>query len=187
MILAGVAVNAFAAALTALVMSFAPNPWALSEIVFWLMGSLKNASWADSLLAAPLIIMGTGLLAWSARALDALTLGEETAASLGINLTRTRMLIFSGTALAVGAGVAVAGAVGFVGLIAPHLMRPLFQHRPGRLIIPSALAGGLLILMSDTMIRVLSGPRPPLYLGVVTALLGAPFFLYLITKMRMQA
>ena len=180
LILSGVAVNAMAGALTALLMNLAPNPWALAEIAYWLMGSLKDASWTEIAFAAPLILAGLAILSTTGRSLDALSLGEETAVSLGVNLRRQRVTVVAGTALAVGGGVAVAGAIGFVGLVVPHLLRPLVAHRPGALILPSMLGGALLVTLADLFVRLVSGPGMPLYLGVVTALIGAPFFLWLV-------
>ena len=180
LILSGVAVGALANAMTALLMNFSPNPWALSEIAYWLMGSLNNASWTEVWIALPLIISGLALLILNRRALDALSLGEDTAASLGFDLGRVKLLIVAGTALAVGGGVAVAGAIGFVGLVIPHLLRRFVAHEPGRLILPSALGGAALLSLADTATRIMSGQGLPLYLGVATAVLGAPFFLWLV-------
>ncbi|MCW5725778.1 MAG: iron ABC transporter permease [Maricaulaceae bacterium] len=182
LILSGVAVGALATSLTALAMNFAPNPWALSEIAYWLMGSLTGASWTEAAFVAPLILAGLILLALNARALDALSLGEEAARSLGVDLKRLQILIVSGAALAVGASVAAAGAIGFIGLVAPHLLRPFTGHEPGRLILPAALLGAALLTAADALVRVLSGQGQALYLGVATALLGAPFFFWLVRK-----
>tara|TARA_R110000868_G_scaffold101630_5_gene279759 strand:+ start:38458 stop:39447 length:990 start_codon:yes stop_codon:yes gene_type:complete len=187
LILAGVAIGSLATALTALLMNLAPNPWALAEIAYWLMGSLQDASWNEVRFAAPLVACGLALLALTPRGLDALSLGEDTARSLGIDPVRLRLLVVCGTALAVGAGVAVAGAIGFVGLVVPHLLRPLTGHRPGALILPSALGGAMLILLADLATRLLSGPGMPLYLGVLTALIGAPFFLWLVRHLPGRA
>ncbi|WP_339336069.1 iron ABC transporter permease, partial [uncultured Maricaulis sp.] len=187
LILAGVAVNATAGALTALLMNLAPNPWALAEIAYWLMGSLNDASWTEVGFAAPVILAGLVVLAPLARSLDALGLGEETARSLGIELGRLRLTVILGTALAVGGGVAVAGAIGFVGLVVPHVLRPFAQYRPGALLLPSALGGALLIVIADLATRLLSGPGIPLYLGVLTALIGAPFFLWLVRQTQRRA
>ncbi len=183
-ILGGVALSSLSVALTALLMNLAPNPWALSEIAYWLMGSVADRSWAEVAVAAPPVLAGIGVLALGARALDALTLGEDAARSMGVSPGRTGRLVVLGTLLGVGAGVAVAGAIGFVGLAAPHLLRPFIGARPGRLIAPSALAGAGLLLAADMLARALSGPGTPLYLGVTTALLGAPFFLYLVIRQR---
>lgn len=180
LILAGVAVGATATALTALIMNLAPNPWALAEIAYWLMGSLNDASWSEAGFALPLIGGGLVLLLLTRGGLDALSLGEETARSLGVDLARLRLCVVAGTALAVGGGVAVAGAIGFVGLVVPHLLRPFVNYRAGALVLPSALAGAALLSIADTATRLLSGPGMPLYLGVLTALIGAPFFLWLV-------
>ena len=183
LILAGVAINGFAGAATALALNLAPNPFAVTEIVFWMMGSLADRSISHLQLAAPLMIVGWVLLLNSGRALDALTLGEDTAASLGVRLGRLRLMLVLGTALAVGSGVAVTGAVGFVGLVAPHLLRPLVGHQPSRLLVASALAGAVLVLGADIAIRSIT-VGPELKLGVVTALIGAPFFLLLVMRLR---
>lgn len=187
LVLAGVAVAAAATALTALLMNLAPNPWALAEIAYWLMGSLNDASWREVRFAAPLILAGLVLLFLCRGGIEALSLGEETAASLGVDLRRLRSLMVAGTALAVGGGVAVAGAIGFVGLVVPHLLRGLVDHRPGALVLPSALGGAALLSLADTATRLISGPGMPLYLGVLTALIGAPFFLWLIRSLPRSA
>ncbi len=183
LILAGVAINGFAGAATALALNLAPNPFAVTEIVFWMMGSLADRSISHLQLAAPLMIVGWVLLLNGGRALDALTLGEDTAASLGVRLGGLRLMLVLGTALAVGSGVAVTGAVGFVGLVAPHLLRPLVGHQPSRLLLASALAGAVLVLAADIAIRSIT-VGPELKLGVVTALIGAPFFLLLVMRLR---
>ncbi|WP_297732565.1 iron ABC transporter permease [uncultured Maricaulis sp.] len=187
LILAGVAVNATAGACTALLMNLAPNPWALAEIAYWLMGSLSDASWTEVGFATPVILAGLVVLMPLARGLDALGLGEDTARSLGIGLGRLRLAVVLGTALAVGGGVAVAGAIGFVGLVVPHILRPLVAWRAGALILPSALGGAVLIVLADLATRLLSGPGIPLYLGVLTALIGAPFFLWLVRHTQRRA
>jgi iron complex transport system permease protein len=187
LILAGVAVGAIATALTALLMNMAPNPWALAEIAYWLMGSLNDASWNEVGFASPLIFLGLGMAALTPRALDALSLGEDTARSLGVDMSRLRLLVVGGTALAVGGGVAVAGAIGFVGLVVPHLLRPFVAHQPGALVFSSALGGAALLTCADMATRLISGPGMPLYLGVLTALLGAPFFLWLVRASQRNA
>lgn len=183
LILAGLAVSSLASALTALVLNLAPNPFAASEIVHWLMGSLVDRSLPHLWLAAPFILAGGALLLLLGPTLDALTLGEETAASMGISLARARGLTVAGAALAVGAGVAVAGAIGFVGLVVPHLLRPAVGHRPARLLPASALGGAALLLAADIAVRLIA-PERDLKLGVVTALVGAPFFLHLVWRRR---
>jgi len=183
LILAGVAISSLAVALTSLALGLAPNPFALAEFVNWLLGSLKNRSMDDVWLALPAIAAGIALLLFSARGLDALTLGEETAATLGVRLVRLRVLVVTGTALCVGGAVAAAGGVGFVGLIVPHLIRPFAGHVPGRLILPSAVGGAALLIAADLLVR-LAPTGSELMLGVVTALIGAPFFFWLLFATR---
>jgi iron complex transport system permease protein len=183
LILAGVAVTSFAAALTSLALNLVPSPYAALEIVFWMMGSLADRSFDHVWLAAPFMIAGCAVLATLGRALEALTLGEDAARTLGFDLRRVRRRVVLGTALSVGAATSVAGAIGFVGLVVPHLLRPLVGHSPGRLLPASALGGAALTLLADVAVRVLS-PGRELKLGVLTALVGAPFFLYLILDAR---
>jgi iron complex transport system permease protein len=181
LILAGVAINSFAGALTSLALNLAPNPFAVVEIVYWLLGSLADRSLPYVWLVLPLMLVGWVLM--SGPALDGLTLGEETARSLGFDLGRLRLQLIAGTALAVGSAVSVTGAIGFVGLVIPHLLRPLVAHRPGRLLLVSGLGGAALTLAADILVRVLPF-RPELKLGVVTALIGAPFLFSLIYRLR---
>lgn len=185
LVLAGVAVASFATALTALALSLAPNPYAMSEIVMWILGSLKDRTLADLYFAAPLTLAGVLLLASAARGLDALTLGEEAAQSLGIDVHSVRRRVVVGVALATGAATAAAGAVSFVGLVVPHLLRPFYGYEPARLIWPSALGGAALVATADVAVRAVA-PDGQLLLGVVTALLGAPFFIWLILRMRRE-
>jgi iron complex transport system permease protein len=180
-VLAGIAINALAAALTSLALNFAPSPYAALEILFWMLGSLADRSLAHVYLALPLMIPGWLLVVAAARGLDALTLGEQTAASLGFSPARTQWLVIGGTALAVGGAVAVTGVVGFVGLVVPHLLRRAVGQHPSRLLLPSFLGGALLATLADVGVRLLP-PGPELKLGVVTALLGAPFFLHLVMR-----
>ena len=186
LILAGVAVNSLAGALTSLALNLAPSPFASLEIAFWLLGSLADRSADHVWVALPFMLAGGLMLLSLSRALDALTLGEETAASLGVHLGRTRLLVVLGVGLCVGACVAVSGVIGFVGLVVPHLLRPLAGHRPGALLLPSALGGAALLLAADIAARALSGGGGELKLGVVTALVGAPFFLHLLVRLRGQ-
>ena len=183
LILAGVAVTALAGALTALALNFSPNPFAALEIVFWMLGSLADRSMLHVQLAAPFMLAGWLMLARLGRALDALTLGEDSAASLGVNLARTRWLAVLGVATGVGAATAVAGAIGFVGLVVPHILRPLVGAQPSRLMLASGLGGAALLLAADVVVRLVS-PHDDLKLGVLTALIGAPFFLWLIARTR---
>jgi iron complex transport system permease protein len=186
LVLAGVAISSLAVALTALALSFASNPYAMSEMVLWMMGSLKDHTLGDLTFAVPLVVIGIVLLLAAARGLDALTLGEEVARSLGIDVAGVRGRVVIGVALATGAATAAAGAVSFVGLVVPHLLRPFFGYRPSRLILPSALGGASLVTASDVLVRSID-PGEQLRLGVVTALLGAPFFFWLILKLRRDA
>lgn len=183
LILAGIAVSAFAGALTSLALNLSPNPYAAAEIVFWMLGSLADRSFTHLWLALPFIALGMAALATLGRGLDALTLGEDAAEALGIRLTRLRLVLVAGVAACVGAGVAVAGAIGFVGLVVPHLLRPLVGARPGRLLAASALGGAAMLLAADIAVRLIA-PGRDLKLGVVTALIGAPLFLHLIYKTR---
>ncbi|THF64633.1 iron ABC transporter permease [Pseudothauera nasutitermitis] len=181
LILAGIALSALAGALTSLAINLAPNPTDVQDIVLWLLGSLAERSFDDIALALPFVLAGLGLLLSCARQLDALTLGEDEAASLGVNLARLRARIVLGTALAVGASVAVTGAIGFVGLVVPHMLRRAVGYHPARLLVASALGGALLLLAADLVLRLVSGGFE-LMLGVVTALIGAPFFLFLVLR-----
>ena len=183
LILAGVAIASFATALTALALSFSANPYAMSEMVLWMMGSLKDRTLDDLAFALPLTLAGLALLLTAARGLDALTLGEDAARSLGIDVAGVRGRVIVGVALATGAATAAAGAVAFVGLVVPHLLRPFCGYQPARLILPSALGGTVLVTAADVAVRLIA-PDGQLLLGVVTAMLGAPFFLWLILRMR---
>ena len=183
LILAGVAISALAAALTSLALSLSPNPFAALEIVFWLLGSLTDRSMLHVTLAVPFMLAGWALLAGLGRGLDALTLGEDAAASLGLRIGLFRLALVLGVAASVGAATAVAGAIGFVGLVVPHLFRPLVGARPSRLLLASALGGAAMLLAADLAVRLLSDGRE-LKLGVLTALIGAPFFLRLVLTAR---
>ncbi len=183
LILAGVAVSALTAALTSLVLNFSPNPFATQEIVFWLLGSVADRSWEHIGFAGPFIAVGAAVILACGRGLQALTLGEDTAASLGISLGRLRLGIIAGCALVVGPATAAAGAIGFVGLVVPHILRPLVRYDPAKLLVASALGGALLLLWADILVRLIPVEQE-LKLGVLTALLGAPFFLWLIFRLR---
>lgn len=183
LILAGVALTTLASAGTSLVLSLAPNPYAAYEIIFWLMGSLADRSLTHFALAAPFILIGLLVLGRAARDLEALALGEDTARSLGVDVARLKRRVVVGTALAVGPGVAVAGFIGFVGLLVPHALRALLGARPRLLLPHSALGGALVTLVADIGCRLVQA-NGELKLGIVTALLGAPFFLYLLTRER---
>ncbi len=185
LILVGVGIGGVSIALTSLAMNLSPNPWAVSEIAMWLLGSVKDRTFAEVTLAAPFVGLGLALLLAVAPSLDTLALGEDTARSLGLNVGRTRALAIVGTSLSVGAGVAVTGGVGFVGLMMPHLVRPLMGHVPSRLVLPSIIGGGALVLLADICVRLIA-VGPELQLGVLTSLAGTPFFLYLVLHLRRQ-
>jgi iron complex transport system permease protein len=183
LILAGIAISALAGALTSLVLNLSPNPFAANEIVFWMMGSLADRSMTHIYIALPFLAVGAVMLASLSRGLDALTLGEDAAEAMGINLHRLRLTLIFGTAAVVGASTAVAGAIGFVGLVVPHILRPLVGGRPGALLWASALGGAVMLLAADIAVRLVL-PARDLKLGVLTALVGAPLFLHLIYRTR---
>ena len=183
LILAGLAISSLAGAATALAMNLAPNPYAALEIAFWLLGSLEDRSFRHVTLALPFITVGAVLLMAQRHAFRALSLGEESAQSLGVDVARLRLVVIAGVALGVGAAVAVAGTIGFIGLVAPHLMRPFVRQDPGRLLVPSALAGAALLLAADIAVRIIPA-TPNIKVGVLTAIIGVPFFLYLIMRER---
>ena len=182
--LAGMMIASLSGALMSLAISLSPTPFAMSEIVTWLMGALADRGWREVWLAAPLTLAGLAALGLAGRSLDALTLGEAAARSLGVNPRRLQALMIAGIGLTVGAGVAVAGIIGFVGLIVPHLVRPLTDRRPSSLLLPSALAGALLLLLADCLCRILPLAGGELRLGIALSLVGAPFFMHLLLKMR---
>jgi len=184
--LAGLMIASLAGALMSLAISLAPTPFALSEIVTWLMGALTDRSWSDVALAMPMTMLGILILRLAGPGLDALVLGEAAARSLGLDPRRLQLLLIAGVGLTVGAGVAVAGIIGFVGLVVPHLVRPFTDRRPSRLIAPSALAGALLLLAADCLCRVLPLVTE-LRLGIALSLIGAPFFLALLLRLRRGA
>ena len=183
LILAGIAINAIGGALIALALNFAASPFAVQEIVFWLLGSVANRSVDDLLIALPFMLLGWGMMLYCGRFLNALTLGEETAASLGFDVARLRLVLVLGVAASVGAAVSVAGNIGFVGLVVPHLVRPLVGYEPRRLLAASAVLGAILLLSADIAVQLVPA-ETEMKLGVVTALVGAPFFLLLILKSR---
>jgi iron complex transport system permease protein len=186
LILAGSAVSGLLLAVMALALNLAPNPYAAYEISQWLLGSLADRGWDQLWLAAPFIAVGGVVLMGTGRALNALSLGDLQAASLGIDLRRLRWRVMAGTALAVGAATSVTGAIGFIGLVAPHLVRPWVGHEPGRILLPSALCGALLLLVADVATRVLPIDQE-LKLGVLTGLVGTPFFVALVLRLKRVA
>ncbi len=182
-LLAGLALASLAGAAIALILNLAPNPYVALEIAFWLLGSLRDRSMEHVWLAAPFMIASWLVLALNAGAFRALTLGEDAAASLGVNVERTRVLVVIGVALGVGAAVSVAGAISFVGLVAPHLVRRFYGSDPARVLLPAALAGAALLMAADIAVRLVPG-AVEIKIGVVTALIGVPFFLAMIFHER---
>ena len=183
--LAGMMIASLAGALMSLAISLAPSPFAMSEIVTWLMGALTDRSWHEVAFAVPLTLAGVAVLLLAGKSLDALSLGEAAARSLGVDPRRLQRLMIAGVGLTVGAGVAAAGIIGFVGLIVPHLLRRFTDRRPSSLILPSALAGALLLLIADSLCRILP-LASELRLGIALSLMGAPFFLGLLLRMRKE-
>jgi len=181
LVLFGVALGSLTGALTALALNLAPSPFAILEIVFWLLGSISDRSLGDVALALPPMAVGWALLLTAGRGMEALTLGETAAQSLGIDMRRFTLRVIVGTALAVGPAVAVAGTIGFVGLVVPHVVRPWVGHRPGPVLWASALGGAVLLLLADIVVR-LAPTAAELKLGVVTALVGAPYFIALLMR-----
>ena len=183
LILAGLAISSLAGAATALVMNLSANPFAALEIAFWLLGSLEDRSFRHVTLALPFIAAGAIVLLSQRSAFRALSLGEETAQSLGVDVGRARLLVIAGVALGVGGAVAVSGTIGFIGLVAPHLMRPLIGYDPARLLVPSALTGAALLTAADIAVRIIPSTTD-IKVGVLTSIIGVPFFLYLIVRER---
>ncbi len=183
LILAGIAIATLAGAGISLALNLAPNPFAAMEITTWLLGSLEDRAFADLWIALPCIAIGMVLLLWDGRALDALSLGEDAARTLGVDLARVRLRLMLGIAIGVGGAVAVAGSIGFVGLIVPHLVRPLTDRSPSAVLLPSALAGAVLLTFADVGTRLIP-TTSPLKLGVLTAFLGVPVFIHYLLKER---
>ncbi len=186
LILAGLALSSLFGALISLALNLAPNPFGALEIAFWLLGSLADRSTDHLWISLPFMAASWILLAWDRRGLQALSFGEETAMTMGVDLARLRLRVIGGTAIGVGGAVAVSGVIGFVGLVVPHLVRPFVGHDPGRILLPSALAGACLLTAADCVVRVVPATNE-LRLGVVTALIGVPFFLHLLFKERRSA
>ncbi len=183
LILAGIAVATLAGAGISLALNLAPNPFAAMEITTWLLGSLEDRSFGDLWIALPCVALGLGLLLWDARALDALSLGEDAARALGVDLARVRLRLMLGIAIGVGGAVAVAGTIGFIGLIVPHLVRPLTDRSPSAILLPAALAGAALLTLADLGTRLIP-TATPLKLGVLTAFLGVPVFVHFLLRER---
>jgi iron complex transport system permease protein len=185
LVLAGLAVGSLAGAGTSLAISLSPNPFAVTEIVFWLLGSFEDRSSVHVVLAAPFIVFASILVLAAAPGLRALALGEETARSLGVNVKWLRLLVVAGAAIGTGASVAVAGSIGFVGLVAPHLVRPLTGYDPARALVPAGLVGAALLLAADCAVRLIPS-SVEVKIGVLTAILGVPFFLWVIARRKAE-
>lgn len=183
LILLGVGLSSFSAAAMSLLLNFAPNPFSLSDMINWLLGSVANRSYDDLMIATPFIFAGMAILLATSRGLSALTLGEEAASGVGLNLRRQRINVVLGAGLATGAAVALAGAIGFVGIVAPHVIRPFVGHDPARSLLPSALLAGLILVLADIGVRLLP-TTTELKLGVVAALIGAPAFVWIAMQRR---
>lgn len=185
LILVGVGLSSFAGAFMALLMNLAPHPFSLSDMLNWMLGTVANRSLHDLAPAAPFLVAGLGIIFGARRSLSALTLGEEAAAGVGVDLPRTRLLVVAGAGLATGAAVSIAGAIGFVGIVAPHLVRPFVHHDPARTLAPAALLAGLILVLADIGVRV-APTDTELKLGVVAALLGAPVFIWIAARRRVS-
>lgn len=183
LILAGIAVSTLTLAGISLALNLSPNPFAAMEIMTWLLGSIENRSVQHILIAAPCILIGSALLLYDGRALDALSLGEDGARSLGVDLIATRRRLLLGLAIGIGGAVAVSGSIGFIGLIVPHLIRPMTDRSPSAILLPSMLGGALLLTLSDIAVRLIP-TSSELKLGVVTAFLGVPVFLVHLLRER---
>jgi iron complex transport system permease protein len=183
LLLMGVAINAVAGALIALVLALSPNPFAYQEISLWMAGSIVDRDLRYLALAAPFIIAGGIVVLGTRRWLDALSLGEDTALTLGADTASLGFRLTLGVGLMVGAATSVAGVIGFVGLVAPHLVRARVGYRPGATMVPSMLLGASLVLGADIIVRLLPTAYE-LQIGVFTSLVGAPFLVRAIHKAR---
>lgn len=186
LILIGIGLSSFSAALMALLMNLAPNPFTLADMINWTLGTVANRSAADLAYAAPFLALGVAIMLATRRGLAALALGEEAAEGVGLDLRRQRLAVILGAGLATGAAVSLAGAIGFVGIVAPHLVRPLVRHDPARLLVPSALLGAAILVLADVGVRLLPTDAE-LRLGVVAALIGAPVFVWIAARGRLGA
>ncbi|KCZ99866.1 iron compound ABC transporter permease [Hyphomonas polymorpha PS728] len=182
LLLIGIGLSSFAGALISLALNMAPNPYSLADLVNWMMGSVANRSWHDILLGAPGWVIGAALVFLAGPGLRALSFGDETANSLGADPRRIRLLVIGGTSLLAGASVATAGTIGFVGIVAPHVIRPFVRYDPQRLLIPSALLAGIILMAADIAIRVLPFQQE-LKLGVAAALVGGPVFIWIAARL----
>ena len=183
LLLAGLAISLAAGAATSLALALAPSPFAFYDAFDWLMGSVVDRSFGQAMAALVPASIACALLLRRAHALDLIALGEDVAASLGYPPRRLAREVVGLSAVGVGAFVAVAGAIGFVGLVAPVLARRLTRGHPGRAMVPAAIIGAILLTLADFAVRAIPLDRP-IPIGVVTALFGTPLFLYLIVTMR---
>ncbi|MFO1158409.1 MAG: iron ABC transporter permease [Reyranellaceae bacterium] len=183
LLLMGVAINAIAAALISLVLALSPNPFAFQEIALWLAGSIADRDLRYLGIATPFMIGGAAIVLGVGRWLDALSLGEETARSLGADTRVLGLRLTLGVGLMVGAATSMAGVIGFVGLIAPHLVRAQVGFKPGATLVPAMLVGAALVLAADILVRLLPTAYE-LQLGVFTSLVGAPFLVRVIRRSR---
>ena len=183
LILIGVGLSSFSASVMSLLLNLAPNPFSLADMMNWLLGSVANRSFLDLQTTVPFIAVGLAILFASRRGLSALTLGDEAASGVGLDLHRQRIAVVLGAGLATGAAVALAGAIGFVGIVAPHIVRPYVNYDPAQSLLPSALLAGLILVLADIAVRLLP-TTTELKLGVVAALIGAPAFIWIAMQRR---
>ncbi|MFC7290426.1 FecCD family ABC transporter permease [Hirschia litorea] len=183
LILIGVGISSFTAAMMSLLLNLAPNPFSISDMINWMLGSVANRSFEDLQLSVPFIVIGMAILFGTRRGLSALTLGDEAANGIGLNLKHQRIAVVLGAGLTTGAAVSLAGAIGFVGIVAPHIIRPLVRHDPARSLLPSALLAGLFLTIADIFVRIIP-TQTELKLGVVAALIGAPAFIWIAIQRR---
>ena len=183
LILLGVGLSSFSAAAMSLLLNLAPNPFSLSDMINWLLGSVANRSFEDLRISMPFLVVGLAILFATRRGLSALTLGEAAASGVGLDLRRQRIAVVLGAGIATGASVALAGAIGFVGIVAPHIVRPVVDHDPARSLLPSALLAGLILVLADIGVRLIP-TSAELKLGVVAALIGAPVFAWIAMRRR---
>ncbi|KNE86019.1 FecCD family ABC transporter permease [Aggregatibacter aphrophilus] len=187
MILSGLAVNMLLGSAIALLLSNADSPWALAELYRWLQGSLVWAKLDTLLISLPIALLGVACLYYERRYVDLLTFGEETAATMGVDPKRSFFITTFGAALLVGATIPQTGAIGFIGLIAPHIARILLKKRPSQLYVTSALIGALLLLAADLSVQYIP-LFSHIYIGTLTAIIGAPCLIWiLLTEQRRLA
>ena len=183
LILVGIGISSLAMAGVSLVMNIADSPMSVRDMVMWMLGSLENRTMSDLYLALPFILLGWLMMTNVGQGLNALSVGEDTAQTMGINVSNLKLRIVVGSAISVGAAVAACGSIGFIGLVVPHIVRRLITQEPGRIIVPSALMGGLLLTLADLVTRIPTDGAI-LQLGVVTSLIGAPVFLIIVYQTR---